>query len=169
MSVEKLVWLAISFDNSSYNPPHTQILKIQIQSCIISCPMKQCLFIYMSTMIKYTASSTIYKILLVSGQKVTQETEKKIWYFALVAPIFPHSHLKTKMVQYALCAKYLFTIKYFLLNCDSFWRTHWKYYQVCNLKEFFKNTKPEDIFSFLKENWRKKFFFYQNWPNQPFH
>ena len=44
-----------------------------------------------------------------------------------------------------------FTIKHIFLNCESFRQTCPKYYLTGNLEDLFKNTKPVDILSFLKE------------------
>ena len=77
---------------------------------------------------------------------------RKKWYFSnfvlaiLTSPIAPP---KMEAPQYAQCAKYPF-IKHILLSCDNFRQTHQKYYQTSNLKDLFKNTKPEDNLSFLK-------------------
>ena len=43
------------------------------------------------------------------------------------------------------------------IHCDSFRRTRPKYFQTSNLKDIFKNIKPEDILSFLK-----KLLFFEN-------
>ena len=42
-------------------------------------------------------------------------------------------------------------VKHILINCDSFCQIHPKHYQTNNLKNLFKNSKPEEILSFLKE------------------
>ena len=43
------------------------------------------------------------------------------------------------------------TVKHILINGDRFRQSRSKYDQTNNLKDFFKNTKPEEILSFLKE------------------
>ena len=43
------------------------------------------------------------------------------------------------------------TVKHILINCDKFRQIRPKYYQTSNLKDLFKNTKPEEILSFLIE------------------
>ena len=44
------------------------------------------------------------------------------------------------------------TVKHILLICDDFRQTCLKYYQTSNLKDLFKNTKPENFFFFLKKS-----------------
>ena len=43
------------------------------------------------------------------------------------------------------------TVKHILINCDWFRRICPKHYQTNNLKNLFKNSKPEENLSFLKE------------------
>ena len=67
-----------------------------------------------------------------------------------------HSHyslLKMQNIPIWLNVQGTLTVKYILLNCNSFRHTHPKYYQTISLKDLFKNTKPEDILSFLKETY----------------
>ena len=40
-------------------------------------------------------------------------------------------------------------VKHILLNFDNFRQNCPKYYQISNLKDLFKKTKPESILSFL--------------------
>ena len=63
-----------------------------------------------------------------------------------------HSHL-LKGEDSPVCptCKVPLTVKHILINCDRFRRIHPKHYQINNLKNLFKNSKPEEILSFLKE------------------
>ena len=42
------------------------------------------------------------------------------------------------------------SVKHILINCDSFSQIRPKHYQTNNLKNLLKNSKPEEILSFLK-------------------
>ena len=59
--------------------------------------------------------------------------------------------------------KVLPRIKHILLNSEIFRLTHPKYYQTSNTKDLFKNTKLDDILSFLKniliKIWRNQTFY----------
>ena len=63
-----------------------------------------------------------------------------------------HSHL-LKGEDSPVCptCKVPLTVKHILINCDRFRRIRPKHYQTNNLKNHFKNFKPEEILSFLKE------------------
>ena len=63
-----------------------------------------------------------------------------------------HSHL-LKREDPLICStcKVPPTVKHILINCDRFRQIHPKHYQTNNLKNLFKNSKPEEILSFLKE------------------
>ena len=50
---------------------------------------------------------------------------------------------------YSTC-KIPLTVKHILINCDSFSQICPKHCQINNLKNLFKNSKPEEILSFLK-------------------
>ena len=79
-----------------------------------------------------------------------------------------HTHITpSKREDTPICSmcKIPLTIKHDLLNCDSFRQTCPKYYQTSNIKVLFKNTKSEDILSFLKNT----NLFTKIWPNQTFH
>ena len=62
-----------------------------------------------------------------------------------------HSHL-LKGEDSPVCStcKVPLTVKHILINCDSFSQICPKHYQTNNLKDLFKNSKPEEILSFLK-------------------
>ena len=63
-----------------------------------------------------------------------------------------HSHLlKGEDSPVCLTCKVPLTVKHILINCDRFRRIRPKHYQTNNLKNLFKNSKPEEILSFLKE------------------
>ena len=63
-----------------------------------------------------------------------------------------HSHfLKGEDFPVCLTCKLPLTVKHILINFDRFRQIHPKYYQTNNLKNLFKNSKPEKILSFLKE------------------
>ena len=68
-----------------------------------------------------------------------------------------HSHL-LKREDTSICSmgKAPFTVKYILLNCDSFRQTHLKYYLTSSLKDFFLNSTPGEILGFLLKK-KKKF------------
>ena len=63
-----------------------------------------------------------------------------------------HSHL-LKWEDSPVCSIYkvLLPVKHILINCDRFRQIRPKHYQTNNLKNLFKNSKPEEILSFLKE------------------
>ena len=63
-----------------------------------------------------------------------------------------YSHL-LKGEDSSVCStcKVPLTVKYILINCDRFSQICPKHYQTNNLKNLFKNSKPEEILSFLKE------------------
>ena len=44
-------------------------------------------------------------------------------------------------------------VKLIFINCDRFRQIYPKYYLTSNLKDLSKNTKPEEILSFLKETY----------------
>ena len=63
-----------------------------------------------------------------------------------------HSHLlKGEDSPVCLTCKVPLTVKHILINCDRFRWICPKHYQTNNLKNLFKNSKPEEILSFLKE------------------
>ncbi len=63
-----------------------------------------------------------------------------------------HSHLlKGEDSPVCLTCKVPLTVKHIFINCDRFRQICPKYYQTNNLKDLFKNSKPEEILSFLKE------------------
>ena len=63
-----------------------------------------------------------------------------------------HSHpLKGEDSPVCLTCKVPLIVKHTLINCDRFRRICPKHYQTNNLKNLFKNSKPEEILSFLKE------------------
>ena len=63
-----------------------------------------------------------------------------------------HSHLlKGEDSPVCLTCKVPLTVKHILINCDKFRWIRPKHYQTNNLKNIFKNSKPEEILSFLKE------------------
>ena len=63
-----------------------------------------------------------------------------------------HSHL-LKGEDSPVCptCKVPLTVKRILINCDRFRQIRPKHNQTNNLKNLFKNSKPEEILSFLKE------------------
>ena len=63
-----------------------------------------------------------------------------------------HSHL-LKGEDPSVCStcKLPLTVKHILINCVRFRQICPKHYQTNNLKNLFKNSKPEEILSFLKE------------------
>ena len=106
-------------------------------------------------MIKYTTSSTIYKILLVSGQHFIEETEK--WYFpdsALATPTLPiHTTLKGKdlSLQYAQIVQNTPHSQTHSLKLWQFQENSLKILLEKQVNDLFENTKPEDILSFSKK------------------
>ena len=63
-----------------------------------------------------------------------------------------HSHLlKGEDSPVCLTCKVSLTVKHILINCDRLRQICPKHYQTNNLKDVFKNSKPEEILSFLKE------------------
>ena len=63
-----------------------------------------------------------------------------------------HSHLlKGEDSTVCLTCKVPLTVKHILINCDRFRQIRPKDYQTNNLKDIFKNSKPEEMLSFLKE------------------
>ena len=65
-----------------------------------------------------------------------------------------YSHLlKGKAPPPTVCStcKLPLTVKHILINCERFKRICPKHYQTNNLKDLFKNSKPEEILSFLNE------------------
>ena len=63
-----------------------------------------------------------------------------------------HSHLlKGEDSPVCLTCKVPLTVKHILINCVRFIQIYPKHYQTNNLKNLFKNSKPEEILSFLKE------------------
>ena len=63
-----------------------------------------------------------------------------------------HSHLlKGEDSLVCLTCKVPHAVKHILINCDRFRRIRLKHYHTNNLKNLFKNSKPEEILSFLKE------------------
>ena len=63
-----------------------------------------------------------------------------------------HSHLrKGEDSPVYLTCKVSLTVKHILINCDRFTQIRPKHYQTNNLKDLFKNFKPDEILGFLKE------------------
>ena len=63
-----------------------------------------------------------------------------------------YSHLlKGEDSPVCLTCKEPLRVKHILINCDRFSQIRPKHYQTNNLKNLFKNSKPEEILSFLKE------------------
>ena len=63
-----------------------------------------------------------------------------------------HSHLlKREDIPICSTCKVPLTVKYILIHCDRFRQIYPKYYLTSNLKDLFKNTKPKEILTFLKE------------------
>ena len=63
-----------------------------------------------------------------------------------------HSHLLNREDSpVCLTSKVPLTVKHILINCDRFRQICPKHYQMNNLNDLFKNSKPEEILSFLKE------------------
>ena len=65
----------------------------------------------------------------------------------------PHCRFTHKRKRPSVCStfKVLLTVKHILINCDRFRQIRPKHYQTNNLKDLFKISKPEELFSFLKE------------------
>ena len=87
-----------------------------------------------------------------AGYRRNRKEEVIISGFRIGHTHITHSHL-LKGEDFPVCSmcKIPLTVKHILINCDSFRQICPKHYQKNNLKNLFKNSKPEEILSFLKE------------------
>ena len=93
---------------------------------------------------------TRYHQYIIGGLQKKQKGRGDTFRLCIGYTHITHLHLKKEDTPiYVQCAKVLLTVKLILLNCNSFRQTRPKYNQTSTLKDFFKNTKPEDILSFL--------------------
>ena len=86
-----------------------------------------------------------------AGYRRNRKEEVIIFRLRIGHTHITHSHL-LKGEDSPVCStcKVPPTVKHILINCDSFCQICPKHYQTNNLKNF-KNSKPEEILSFLKE------------------
>ena len=96
--------------------------------------------------LKYTTSSTIQDTngRLQKKEKRNDTLQTLHWPRPLYPVPFP------KIEDTSICS--MSTVKYILLNSDSFRLTHPKYYLTSNLKGLFKNTKTRKHLEFFQMN-----------------
>ena len=86
-----------------------------------------------------------------NGQQATEEIEKCDTFQTLHWPYQHYTPNLKKEGNMLNVQNTPLTLKDILINCNMFRQIRPKYYQTSNLKDLFKNTKPEEILCFLKE------------------